>query len=153
MHGRSGRITQRCHNSPDGKRGYTARGGFGEILKKSVSRRRLAFACSQRPLWRVPHVLGRGQMKKQNRKNVSLSPYVEKPLNSKVIKSFVPKLRCCKCFSCFEIPMFYVYIYEHPMYILHIHVYGYGTWRSPVIYFMVLIYINAFNRMEINLLS
>ena len=30
-----------------------------------------------------------------------LSPYVEKPLNSKVIKSFVPELRNRKCFSCF----------------------------------------------------
>ncbi len=40
-----------------------------------------------------------------------LSPYVEKPFNSKVIKSFVPELRNRKCFSCFEIPMFYVYIY------------------------------------------
>ena len=39
-----------------------------------------------------------------------LSPYVEKPLNSKVIKSFVPKLRSRKCFSCFGIPMFYVYM-------------------------------------------
>ena len=41
-----------------------------------------------------------------------LSPSVEEPLNSKVIKSFVPEQRSRKCFSCFEIPMFYViYIY------------------------------------------
>ena len=39
-----------------------------------------------------------------------LSPYVEEPLNSKVIKSFVPEQRSRKCFSCFEIPMFYVYM-------------------------------------------
>ena len=39
-----------------------------------------------------------------------LSPYVEKPFNSKVIKSFVPELRSRKCFSCFRIPMFYVYV-------------------------------------------
>ena len=39
-----------------------------------------------------------------------LSPYVEEPLNSKVIKSFVPELRSRKCFSCYEIPMFYVYM-------------------------------------------
>ncbi len=44
----------------------------------------------------------------QNRKNVYLSPNVEEPLNSKVIKSFVPELRSPKCFSRFEIPMFYV---------------------------------------------
>ena len=29
-----------------------------------------------------------------------LSPYVEEPLNSKVIKSFVPELRSRKCVSC-----------------------------------------------------
>ena len=40
-----------------------------------------------------------------------LSPYVEEPLNSKVIKSFVPEQRSRKYFSCFEIPMFHVYIY------------------------------------------
>ena len=34
-----------------------------------------------------------------------LSPYVEKPFNSKVIKSFEPELRSRKCFSCFGIPM------------------------------------------------
>ena len=44
-----------------------------------------------------------------------LSPYVEEPLYSKVMKSFVPELRSRKCFSCFEIPMFHV-IY---MYISH----------------------------------
>ena len=33
------------------------------------------------------------------------SPYVEKPLDSKVIKSFVPVPRGCKCFLCFGIPM------------------------------------------------
>ena len=75
-------------------------GGFGEILKKSVSwdetclgGRRLTFACSRRPLWRVPHVLGGSRWKRQNRKIVPLSPYVEKPLNSKIIKSFLPEQR------------------------------------------------------------
>ena len=51
-----------------------------------------------------------GRWKSQNRKNVYLSPYVEEPLNSKVIKSFVTELRSRKCFSCFGIPMFYVYM-------------------------------------------
>ena len=53
---------------------------------------------------------GLGRWKSQNRKNVYLSPYVEEPLNSKVIKSFVPELRSRKCFSCFGFPMFYVYM-------------------------------------------
>ena len=52
---------------------------------------------------------------------VYLSPYVEKPLNSKVIKSFVPELRSrvfrvsgflCSMYIC----------YEHSMYISHISV-------------------------------
>ena len=66
--------------------------------------------------------------KSQNRKNVYRSPYVEEPLNSKVIKIFVPELRSRKCFSCFEIPMFYgyiyiyIYIYEHYMSISHIRI-------------------------------
>ena len=101
---------------------------FGRFEKVSwvefcLGRRRLAFACSlkpvQWPLWRVPHMLAGGRWKSQNRKNVYLSPYVEEPLNSKVIKSFVPELRSRKCFSCFEIPMFYVYKYEHAMSISH----------------------------------
>ena len=39
-----------------------------------------------------------------------LSPYGEKLLNSKVIKSFLPELRSRKCFSCYGISMFYVYM-------------------------------------------
>ena len=70
-----------------------------------------------------------GRWKSQRRKNVCLSPYIEEPLNSKVIKSFVPELRSRKCFLCFEIPMFYVYMlrtfYEHFTYPYH----GYGTIR------------------------
>ena len=57
----------------------------------------------------VPHKMG-GRWKSQNKKNVYLSPYSEEPLNSKVIKSFVPELRSRKCFWCFDIPMFYVYM-------------------------------------------
>ena len=59
---------------------------------------------------RAPHEMGVSRWKSQNRKNVYLSPYVEAPLNSMVIKSFVPEIRSRKCFSCFEIPMFYVYM-------------------------------------------
>ena len=53
--------------------------------------------------------------KSQNRKIVPLSPYVEEPLNSKVLKSFVPEQRSRMCFSNFEIPMFY--LYGHSMYV------------------------------------
>ena len=83
----------------------SARGGFWGFWKKSVElsswlgRRRLTFASSG------AHVVW-GRWKSQ----VYLSPYVEKPLNSKVIKSFVPELRSRKCFSYFGIPVFYVYM-------------------------------------------
>ena len=71
-----------------------------------------------------------------------LSPYVEKPFNSKVIKSFVPELRSRKCFSCFGILMFYAYMlwtfYVHFTYsctvMLHTHTHTY-------IYIYIYIYI------------
>ena len=53
---------------------------------------------------------GWGSDGKASIESVCLSPYVEKPFNSKVIKSFVPELRSRKCFSCNGIPMFYVYM-------------------------------------------
>ena len=91
-------------------------------LRFCLGRRRLAFARLPKPglwpLWRMPHEVGGGDWwKSQNRKNVYLSPYVEEPLNSKVIKSFVPEQRSRKCFSCFEIPMFYV-IYIWTLYVV-----------------------------------
>ena len=100
-----------------------ARGGFWDFEKvselswilpreKTVDFRLLAEALGRcHACWRG------GRWKIQNRKNVYLSPYVEKPLNSKVIKSFVPELRSRKCFSCFEIPMFYVYM----LWTLYVH--------------------------------
>ena len=57
---------------------------------------------------RVPHVVWE-RWKSQLRKVVYLSPYVEKPFNSKVLKSFVPELRSPKCFLCFMIPMLSIY--------------------------------------------
>ena len=87
------------------------------ILKKSASwvenwtpNEKGWLSLDREGLGQVSHKMG-GRWKSQNRKNVYLSPYVEEPLNSKVIKSFVPELRSRKWFSCFEIPMFYVYIY------------------------------------------
>ena len=83
----------------------------------------------------VQRVVVGGWRKSQYRKIVYHSPYVEKPFNSKVIKSFVPELRSRKCFSCFAIPMFYIYEYELSMYISHIpvwlcyiYIYMWGDW-------------------------
>ena len=117
--GRNGRVTQRCHKSPNER--VTSRTGSARkilgILKKLVKhclgRRRVAFVCLPKPgEWpcvRVSHEMV-GRWKSQNRKKVYLYPYVEEPLNSKVIKGFVPELRSRKYFSCFEIPISYVYM-------------------------------------------
>ena len=98
----------------------SVRGGFWEIWKKSVSweldteREGSTFGAhrGQTNLRATGTAQdgGGSRWKSQNRKNVYLSPYVEEPLNSKVIKSFVPEIRSRKCFSCFGIPMFYVYM-------------------------------------------
>ena len=60
-----------------------------------------------------------------------LSPYVEEPLNSKVIKSFEPELRSRYVFFEFRdsyvLCYIYIYIYEQYMSISHIAVSGYVT--------------------------
>ena len=54
----------------------------------------MTFACSRRPWAGVARDgVREADEKSKNRKNVYFSPYVEEPLNSKVIKSFVPELR------------------------------------------------------------
>ena len=127
--GRSERVTQRRHNrnprweTGKGVRMTSRTGSVWRILgdlKKSVSwvenctpneKGQLSGLAEARRICvlRASHEMG-GRWKSQNRKNVNLSPYVELPLNSKVIKSFLPELRSRKCFSCFQIPMFYVYM-------------------------------------------
>ena len=83
-------------------------GGFWGIWKNEKDRLSGLAEIRRICALRAPHVMG-GRWKSQNRKNVYLSPYVQEPLNSKVIKIFVPELRSRKCFSCFGIPLFYVY--------------------------------------------
>ena len=145
-HVRNGRVTQRCRNSPDGTRGnrvrMTSRTGSSrrilEIWRKlelsSASREDgWFFACAPRPWAGVARDGGGGRWKSKNRKNVYLSPYVE-TFNSKVMKGFVPELRCRKCFSCFEIPMFYVYMLW-TFYVRFAYPYrGYGTFRRKSIW-------------------
>ena len=72
-------------------------------LRFCLGRRQLTFGA-RRGLAAGAHVVW-GRWKSQ----VYLSPYVEKPLNSKVMKSFVPELRSRKCFLCFGIPMLSIY--------------------------------------------
>ena len=71
------------------------RGGFWGFEKSWVEfclgGRRLTFACSPRPYGRCPTCFGADG--KASIERLCLSPYVEKPFNSKVIKSFVPGLK------------------------------------------------------------
>ena len=77
-----------------------------QLVEFCLGRRRLTFACSQWPCaWCC---MWFGADRKVSIERWYLSPYIEKPLNSKVIKSFVPELRSCKCFFCFGIPMLYM---------------------------------------------
>ena len=63
---------------------------------------------------------------------VYLSPYVEKPLKSKVIKSFTSELRSRECFLCFGIPMFCLYMcVMNILCTFHVFTYGYVT-RVPL---------------------
>ena len=102
-----------------GMTSYTGsvRGGFGGIWKKSISWvpgseedgwLSLARRSQSSGLVSGVHAVW-GRWKSQHRKIVPLSLCL-KTLNSNVIKSFVPELRNRKCFSCFGIRMFYVYM-------------------------------------------
>ena len=119
--GWSGHVSQRCHNSLRWETGLQSAGDImhrkrAEDLSnlKKVSRIETRHRMSRVDFRLLAEALGRcctkwgGREKSQLRKIVPRSPYVEEPLNSKVIKSFVTEQRSRKCFSCFEIPMFYV---------------------------------------------
>ena len=116
-----------------------ARGGFWEILKKSVSwdetflgGRRLVFAETfVAGATRVGG--GGGRWKSQHRKIVPLSPYVEETLNSKVIKSFVLEQRSRYVFFVFRDPMFYVvYIWTLCVHFIHSHIMVQETETLPL---------------------
>ena len=118
----------------------SVRGGFWGFWKKSVESRtghrtrRVDFGAHRgQTNLRAMGIARDGwgsDKKSQNRKNAYLSPYVEEPLNSRVIKSFEPELRSSKCFSCFGITMFYVYMLW-TFYVRFTYPYnGYGTHSS-----------------------
>ena len=108
---------------------------WAEIWEKSVcwvlgQRKTLDFRGSpkpgQRPCGRCRTWFGADGNVIIERLCLSL-PYVEKPFNSKVIKSFVPEIRSRKCFSYFGIPMLYIYMfYGH---------YERFTYRYEYVYF------------------
>ena len=87
-------------------------GGFEkrQLVEFLPPKKKVDFRSSPRPCsWYRTWEVGGGRWKSQHRKIVYLSPSVEKPFNSKVIKSFIPELRSRKCFSCFGIPMLSIY--------------------------------------------
>ena len=116
------------HHAPEVRRGFWDFEKVSEIETWHRTRR-VDFRLLAEALGRCRTRWGADE-KRQNRKNVSLSPYVEKPLNSKAIKSFVPEQRSRKCFSCFVIPMFdVIYIYMNIICPFRISASGYGTFE------------------------
>ena len=116
---RGGCVIQRCQNKNPRYQGRwmtsctgSVRGGFGGFEKSQLveflrPNRKVVFRGSPRPCGGCHTWFGADG--KVSIERWYLSPYVEKPLNSKVIKSFVPELRSRKCFSCFGIPMLSIY--------------------------------------------
>ena len=95
------------------KRARRILGGFekSQLVESCRPKKKGDFLLLAKALQQSAHVLaGGGPDVKVSIERWYLSPHVEKPFNSKVIKSFVPELRSRKCFSCFGIPMFYVYM-------------------------------------------
>ena len=153
MRAQSRHVTQRCHNR--NPRWETGLGSANDVthwkraqrilgdLKKSlvelclaVWRRRVTSACSPKPgQWPCDrcHTCWWGADGKASIERLCLSPYVEKPFNSKVIKSFVPELRSRKCFSHFRIPMFYIYMLRTFYVRFNISISGYVTGLCVVI--------------------
>ena len=91
-----------------------------QLVEFCLGGRRLTFARLPRPCGRCRTSFG-GDGKVSIERGY-LSPYVEKPFNSKVIKSFVPEVRSRKCF-CVSGYLCYIWtFYEHYMYVSHIPV-------------------------------
>ena len=144
----------------DRKRGYTVRvtsrtrsawrilGDFEKVseLKTCPRTRRLTFACSQNLCGGCHTCWEGGADEKARIERLYLSPYVEEPLNLKVIKKV--RTRTEKPLRVFRISRFlcsmwymYIYIYEHYMSISHTAISGYGTLVSLYIYIYIYIYI------------
>ena len=126
MRAQGGRVIQRCQNKISQIGGCEwchapeVRRVIGEIWKSQLVElrtrhrtRRVDFRGLQRPdeFARYGRRTRWGADGKVIIERLCISlPYVKKPLNSTVIKSFVPERRSRKCFSCFGIPMLYVYM-------------------------------------------
>ena len=88
-------VTRRdVNNVMHRKRARRILGDLKKVSELSLAarRRRVTFSCSPSPCDRVRKCWW-GADGKVSIERWYLSPYVEKPFNSKVIKSFVPELR------------------------------------------------------------
>ena len=107
----------------------SVRAGFWEIWEKvswaesCLGRKRLTFARSPRPCSRCHTWFGTDG--KVSIERWYLSPYVEKPFNSKVIKKLRTRTKKSEVFFVFRDSYVLCYIwtfYEHYMYVSRIHV-------------------------------
>ena len=116
------------------KRAWRIWGEFekSQLVEFCLGGRRLTFARSQRPYGRCCTWFGGDG--KVSIERWYLSPYVKKPFNSKVIKSFVPELRSRKWFSCFGIPMLSMCVMDimNILCTFHVFMYGYVTFWVPL---------------------
>ena len=110
--------------------------GFWENLKKvnrveiCLGRRQLAFASSRGLVAGAVRDWRRGDEKARIERMCISHPYVEEPLNSKVINSFVPELRrrvfrVSRSLSSMYICYIYIYIYIYMIIICPFHTYPY----------------------------
>ena len=107
----SGHVTQRCHNSPDGKQRLASANDITWVEMRPASGEDSWFSLARGDLRGGCHTCWGGRWKSQNRKIVHLSPYVEEPLNSKVIKSFVPEQKSHQVFFVFRDSYVLCYIF------------------------------------------
>ena len=142
VHAQSGRVTQRCHNNPRWGTGWRSANDaphrkraedyedfeekLGE-LKPRRRTRRFDFWSSRDEFARYGRRARWGPDEKDGIERLCLSPYVEEPFNSKVIKGSYLNWEVVTCFSNFEIPM--LYLNEHLMCVSHIAYHGHGTTR------------------------
>ena len=143
-HARSGCFIQRCHNknprkwmwpgtwvtSRTGNVGWDLKSQLVELSAAWGEDGWLSLACHG--LVSGAHVVW-GRWKSQ----VYFSPYVEKPLNSKVIKSLVPELRSRQVFFVFRDSNVLCIYVMNILCTFHIFMYGYVTcasWQPTHIY-------------------
>ena len=100
-----GRVIQRCHNKNPREGMWPGMWSMGWDLRKVCSLRLRPGRGESNLCATGAARVGGGADGKVSIDRWYLSPYVEKSLNPKLIKSFVPELRSRKCFLCFGIPM------------------------------------------------